>query len=53
MKQLELNLDEQTDDNPGVPRLEGTITDLRIPPCTGYESDYERIERAERNSNWG
>lgn len=44
--------DEQTDDLAGVPSIEGTIVDLRIPPCTGYEADYERNERFERDADW-
>lgn len=53
--------DEQTDDLQGFPnvdRIEFTFVGhplpapVKIPPCTGYEADYERVEQAERDASW-
>ena len=49
--------DEQTDDLQGFPRtlgevaasnelLESIVFERRVPPCTGYDKDYEEVERA-------
>ena len=42
--------DEQTDDLQGAPTCPDAIGLLKqpIPPCTGYEADYERVEQFER-----
>lgn len=48
--------DEQTDDLGGFPRtlgahaaanglLETIVFERRVPPCTGYDRDYEEVER--------
>lgn len=48
--------DEQTDDLQGFPRILGEVAasnelletivfERRVPPCTGYDKDYEDVER--------
>jgi hypothetical protein len=56
VKEMVLWYDEQTDDLQGFPWRrslhygEGYNLRKPIPPCTGYEGDYEENEAHERNA---
>lgn len=64
MTQLEFNFDEQTDDLGGFPTIDPSFDGRadalalqpsrftqKLPPCTGYEADYERTDAFFRSFN--
>jgi len=42
----------EKDDDEGRVQQASELQARRVPPCTGYEADYERIEKSERDASW-